>query len=68
MLTRLLSYGLTTQDLVAALERNNANAGAGYIERNGSQYLIRAPGQAASLDDVRRNRGAHHRWRACHAG
>jgi heavy metal efflux system protein len=54
MLARLLSYGLTTDDLVAALERNNANEGAGYIERNGSQYLIRSPGQAASLDDVRR--------------
>jgi heavy metal efflux system protein len=53
MLARLLSLGLTTQDLVDALERNNANTGAGYIERNGSQYLIRSPGQAASLDDVR---------------
>ncbi len=51
---RLLAYGLTPQDLVAALERNNANAGAGYIERNGSQYLIRSPGQSSSLDDVRR--------------
>jgi cobalt-zinc-cadmium resistance protein CzcA len=28
-----------------ALERNNANVGAGYIERRGEQYLIRAPGQ-----------------------
>jgi heavy metal efflux system protein len=54
MLARLLAYGLTTHDLVAALERNNTNAGAGYIERNGSQYLIRSPGQAASLEDVRR--------------
>jgi cobalt-zinc-cadmium resistance protein CzcA len=25
---------------------NNANVGAGYIERNGEQFLIRAPGQA----------------------
>ncbi|MGC4028746.1 MAG: CusA/CzcA family heavy metal efflux RND transporter [Steroidobacteraceae bacterium] len=51
---RLLAWGLTLQDLVAALERNNTSTGAGYIERNGSQYLIRSPGQVASLDDVRR--------------
>jgi heavy metal efflux system protein len=50
----LLSYGLTAQDLIAALERNNANMGAGYIERNGSQYLIRSPGQSGNLEDVRR--------------
>jgi Cu/Ag efflux pump CusA len=34
-------------DLVTALERNNANVGAGYIEKRGEQYLIRAPGQVA---------------------
>ena len=42
---RLAAYTLTLNDLVAALERNNANVGAGYIERNGEQLLIRAPGQ-----------------------
>ncbi len=50
---RLLAYGLTLNDVVQALERNNANVGAGYIERRGEQYLIRAPGQAANLDDLR---------------
>ena len=34
---RLSSYGLTMADVVSALERNNANVGAGYIERNGQQ-------------------------------
>jgi heavy metal efflux system protein len=51
---RLLSFGLTTQDVVAALDRNNRSTGAGYIERSGSEYLIRSPGQVASLEDVRR--------------
>jgi cobalt-zinc-cadmium resistance protein CzcA len=32
---------------VEALPKNNANVGAGYIEKNGEQYLIRAPGQVA---------------------
>lgn len=49
---RLVAYGLAISDLVTALERNNANVGAGYIERRGEQYLIRAPGQVGSLEDI----------------
>jgi heavy metal efflux system protein len=49
----LLAYGLTQQDLVDALARNNSNRGAGYIERNGAQYLIRSPGQVTDLNDVK---------------
>ena len=49
---RLSSHGLTLADVVAALERNNANVGAGYIERRGEQYLIRAPGQLRGLADI----------------
>ena len=48
----LSSYGLELADIVRALERNNSNVGAGYIEREGEQYLVRAPGQAASIDDI----------------
>lgn len=49
---RLMAHGLAFSDLVGALERNNGNVGAGYIERRGEQYLIRAPGQVGSLDDI----------------
>lgn len=49
---RLAAYKLTLNDLIGALERNNANVGAGYIERNGEQLLIRAPGQVASAEDI----------------
>ncbi|MDP1533465.1 MAG: efflux RND transporter permease subunit, partial [Rubrivivax sp.] len=49
---RLMAYGLTLHDLVAAIERNNGNTGAGYIEKSGEQYLIRAPGQVANLADI----------------
>ncbi|UMZ11144.1 CusA/CzcA family heavy metal efflux RND transporter [Pseudomonas sp. MPFS] len=49
---RLAAHRLTLTDLVTALERNNANVGAGYIERSGEQLLIRAPGQLASIDDI----------------
>ncbi|MCK9990558.1 MAG: CusA/CzcA family heavy metal efflux RND transporter [Rugosibacter sp.] len=49
---RLVAYGLSLQDVVQALERNNANVGAGYIERRGEQYLIRAPGQVGGIEDI----------------
>ena len=42
---KLLAYGLSLHDVMAALARNNQNVGAGYIERSGEQWLIRAPGQ-----------------------
>jgi cobalt-zinc-cadmium resistance protein CzcA len=50
---KLSSYGLTLQDVVTALDKNNGNVGAGYIEKRGEQYLIRAPGQLGSLEDLR---------------
>lgn len=50
---KLASYGLTLQNIVTALERNNSNVGAGYIEKRGEQYLIRAPGQVHSIEDIR---------------
>ncbi len=49
---RMIEYGLTFQDLLEALDRNNGTVGAGYIERAGSQWLVRAPGQASSADDL----------------
>ena len=49
---RLMAHGLALSDLVGALERNNGNVGAGYIERRGEQYLVRAPGQVSNLDDI----------------
>ena len=51
-LDRLSSYGFTLADISTALERNNANVGAGYIERRGEQYLLRVPGQLGSATDI----------------
>lgn len=48
----LRAYGLSIQDLLTAVERNNQNLGAGYIERAGEQYTIRVPGQVASIEDI----------------
>ncbi len=49
---RLLAWDLSYDDLVAALRANNDNRGAGFIEHNGAQWLMRVPGQAQSLADI----------------
>ncbi|PTT10703.1 efflux RND transporter permease subunit [Caulobacter sp. HMWF025] len=50
---RLSAYGLTMADVTDALATNNSNVGAGYIERYGEQYLVRVPGQASGVEDLR---------------
>jgi cobalt-zinc-cadmium resistance protein CzcA len=50
---RLVAHGLTFRDLQDAVARNSVGTGAGYIERNGEQYLVRSPGQLHHLEDVR---------------
>jgi cobalt-zinc-cadmium resistance protein CzcA len=49
---RLSAYGLTMGEVIAALETNNTNVGAGYVERYGEQYLVRVPGQANGAADL----------------
>lgn len=49
---KLLAYDLTIHDVIEALEANNDNVGAGYIERNGEQYLVRVPGQVKDIADI----------------
>lgn len=49
---KLVRYNLSLTDVVEALQRNNANVGAGYIERNGEQNLIRVPGQVQNIKDI----------------
>ncbi len=49
---KLLYYRVSVEDLVQALQSNNDNRGAGYIERNGQQLLVRSPGQLATEEDI----------------
>ena len=49
---KLVRYRLSLNDVVEALQRNNANVGAGYIETNGEQNLIRIPGQVQNITDI----------------
>ena len=49
---QLAALRLSLTDIVEALEANNANRGAGYVERAGEQILIRVPGQAKDEADL----------------
>jgi cobalt-zinc-cadmium resistance protein CzcA len=49
---RLLKYGLTLRDVIAALGRSNANAGAGFIVRGWEQTYIRGVGLLGGVADV----------------
>src|ERR1700738_2025758 len=50
---QLMAYKLSFRDVMTALAANNANVGAGYIERNGEQYLVRTPGQVSNIDEIK---------------
>lgn len=50
---RLQASGISIQEVVDALERNNANAGGGYIEHNREQLVIGTQGLMHGIDDLR---------------
>ncbi len=50
--SRLVAYGLTFHDLMLAIEANNAEAGGGYIERKGEQYLVSSSGRLRSPAEI----------------
>ncbi|CAA0349244.1 Cation efflux system protein CzcA [Alteromonas alvinellae] len=49
---KLLLFGLTQQDVINAVGKHNSNKGAGFIEKNGAQWLIRLPGQVETLKQI----------------
>jgi cobalt-zinc-cadmium resistance protein CzcA len=49
---RLRAYGLTTGDILLALERNNQAVGAGYLPRKGEQYLVHTDGRLSRPEDI----------------
>jgi cobalt-zinc-cadmium resistance protein CzcA len=48
----LVRYDVSLDQVVDALQRNNANAGGAYIEQNGEQYVVRGEGLVTSRDDI----------------
>ncbi|GHG62927.1 cation transporter [Alishewanella longhuensis] len=49
---KMLTFGVSMPQLAEALRNNNSNRGAGYIERNGQQLLVRSPGQLGSISSI----------------
>lgn len=49
---KMIAFGLTFADITNALEQNNLNAGAGYIERGGESYLVKGDGRIESADEI----------------
>ncbi|MEH6463341.1 MAG: CusA/CzcA family heavy metal efflux RND transporter [Shewanella psychromarinicola] len=49
---KLLAFGVSQADVVEAIAQNNQNQGAGFIEQNGAQWLIRVPGQVNDLHAI----------------
>lgn len=50
---RMVALGFTFHDVVKAVAANSRSVGAGYIERNGQEFLVRAPGHVTDLDGIR---------------
>lgn len=48
----MLARSVSVDDVVAALQNNNENAGGGLLERNGERVLIRSVGLAQTTADI----------------
>lgn len=49
---RLNAMDITISELFTALEKNNSNAGGGYIEKSDKAYFIRGEGLISGLEDI----------------
>lgn len=49
---RLQKYRLTLQDILAGLEKNNANAGGNFITKGWEQAYVRSVGMIQNMDDI----------------
>lgn len=49
---RLLKYGITLPDVLAAIESNNANAGGNFLVRDWEQSYVRSLGLIRNIEDI----------------
>jgi cobalt-zinc-cadmium resistance protein CzcA len=50
--SKLIGYGVSFQEIIDALERNNSSVGAGFVEHNGEAKLVRADGRILKLEEI----------------
>ncbi|MBI5131495.1 MAG: CusA/CzcA family heavy metal efflux RND transporter [Rhodopseudomonas palustris] len=51
---KLIGLGITLDQIIIAIEKNNASRGANYIEQNGEGLVVRAAGRVENADDIAR--------------
>ena len=51
---RMSSHGISLGEVLAALDRNNASTGGGYVVKNGEQRFIRGESLLHDVDDIER--------------
>ncbi len=49
---KLVALGLGFSSIVQALEANNQSVGAGYVERSGESYVVRADGRISNAGEI----------------
>lgn len=49
---KLIAFGLTFEDIIQVLEKNNISLGAGYIEKNGEALTVRADGRIENIQQL----------------
>jgi cobalt-zinc-cadmium resistance protein CzcA len=49
---RLVSFGITLNQVFEALEKNNGNASGNFIEHRSEQYIVRGLGQVRGVQDI----------------
>ncbi|MEI7708861.1 MAG: CusA/CzcA family heavy metal efflux RND transporter [Chlorobium sp.] len=49
---QLVNYGLTVEDVFAAVENNNQNVGGNLLERYSDQYIVRGVGLIKDISDI----------------
>jgi cobalt-zinc-cadmium resistance protein CzcA len=49
---KLVSLGLSFQQIIEVLEKNNASMGAGYLEKNGEAYVVRSDGRIETENQI----------------
>ena len=51
---KLIALGLSFKDVAEAVEQNNQNRGAGYLERSGEGVVVRSAGRIEGMDEIGR--------------
>jgi heavy metal efflux system protein len=49
---KMISLGITFNDIIEALKNNNLSVGAGYIEKNSQSYLVKGDGRIESPEQI----------------